>query len=554
MLELPTDFYHMVCEELANRQEFGTLFNCALSGKILVGPALLWLYSSEGNDNDLTQNDTFQGRLDAQKRTFLNWALQWKSITRSSLGNTAYPYCLWIRSLDLRNLSYLLEDNMFREAQESFFAEDMAGFLKAPETPMKLKVRGAKAKKRLDIQSVLELIGESITSFISEAASQNRATVAVEDLSGDIRATVLPKWVSRMSKLKSMTLWDGGALNADVAEAITKSCHNFDDLTFYLCLADTDNDLAAFFRGLRQNSLRSFAAISAASVGPQSLLSLNHHAQSLKRLKLDGLKLDAIKNLSYLQGCDRLESLEISDADGTINLEATENDVYLEVVAWLSKCTSLRELLVRNFVSGPVILTEVCLSNNIRLQKLQVVGYPMVGNRDFHKALSHQSNLESLELRADPEGAFRDDIEDLITSISRLSKLKYLNLLSTSDYFRTQEILALVPQLQNLEELWFGGYDVTDDIWHSMANLHHLRALNIHAVTSFTSSGILAYISTLQDTNQGMLLSVMAQSPEHGLTEVEEVTIRLGIAARIDGRFEYTLYREIDSDAESFSD
>lgn len=44
MLELPSDFYYMVCEELANRQDFGTLFNCALSSKVLVGPALLWLY------------------------------------------------------------------------------------------------------------------------------------------------------------------------------------------------------------------------------------------------------------------------------------------------------------------------------------------------------------------------------------------------------------------------------------------------------------------------------------------------------------------------------
>lgn len=351
-----------------------------------------------------------------------------------------------------------------------------------------------------------------------------------------------------------MTLWDGSVLNSSVAEAIAINCHNFDDLTFYACVADVDNDLAGFFRGLRAQTLRSFAAISAGSVGPQSLLSLNHHARSLKKLKLDGLKLDAIKNLSYLQGCDRLESLEISDADGLVNLETTENDVYLEVIAWLSKCNNLRELLLRNLVSGPAILTQVCLSNNIRLSKLEVVGYPMIGNGQFHKALSHQTTLESLELRADPEGSFRDDIEDLIVSISGLRRLKYLNLLSTSDYFRTQEILALVSSLNNLEELWFSGYDVTDDIWHGMAALQHLRALNIHAVTSFSFDGILAYISTLQDTNRGMLLSILAQSPESGLTDLEEATVRQRIAAQVNGRFEYTLFREIDSDPESFSD
>lgn len=421
---------------------------------------------------------------------------------------------------------------------------------------MKKNTRGAKAAyKRLDIPLVLELIGESITSFISESASQNRGTVAVEDLSGNISATALPKWASRLSKLKSMTLWDGAALNEIVANAIASNCYSFDDLTFFTCLrADADNDLAAFFRGLRTHTLRSFAALSAGSVGLQTLLSLNYHARSLKKLKLDGLKSDAIKNLSYLQGCDKLESLEIADAEGLINLEATENDIYLEIVAWLSKCDSLRELLISNLVSGPAILTQVCLSNNIKLQKLQVVGYPMIGNRNFHKALSHQTSLESLELRADPEGGFRDDIEDLITSISNLSKLKYLNLLSTSDYFRTAECLLLVGPLTSLEELWFSGYDVTDELWHAVAQLHHLRALNIHAVTSFSYDGILAYISTLQETNQGMLLSVMSQSPEHPLTEVQEATIRQIIAAQVDGRFEFTLFREIDSDAESFSD
>lgn len=343
-------------------------------------------------------------------------------------------------------------------------------------------------------------------------------------------------------------------LNSTAAEAIASHCHNFDDLTFYTCLTDVDNNLADFFRGLRSQTLRSFAAISAASIGPQSLLSLNHHARSLRRLKLDGLKLIAIKNLSYLQGCDKLESLEISDADGLVDLEATENDVYLDVISWLSKCSNLRELMLRNLVCGPAILTQVCLSNNIRLSKLEIVGYPMVGNNKFHKALSHQTTLESLELRADPEGSFRDDIEDLIVSISGLSKLKYLNLLSTSDYFRTQEILALVSRLSNLEEIWFGGYDVTDDIWHGMAALQHLHALNIHAVTSFSCNGILAYISTLQHTNEGMLLSILAQSPENGLTDSEEATVRQSIAAQVNGKFEYTLFREIDSDPESFSD
>ncbi|KAH7321561.1 hypothetical protein BKA65DRAFT_512463 [Rhexocercosporidium sp. MPI-PUGE-AT-0058] len=566
MIQLPADILYLVCEEVSKLQDFNALFNCALAGKNLVQPALLWLYrihlqsnitSSEGNDADLTQNDTFQKRVEAQKTTLLKWALLWKSIIRSSLGTTAYPYCLYIRSLDLGNLSDLLEDPQFRDkALDNFFADEMARFLKTQETPMKQKMRGAKASyKRLEVPNVLELVGESITSFVSQAANENRATVVVEDLSGNIRTAALVNWTSRLSKLKSLSLWDGAALDKSVAEAISESCYNFDDLTFFTCLRnDTDHDLASFFGGLRANSLRSFTAISAGAFGLETLLSLNHHATSLKRLKMDGLRSDAVRNLSFLQGCTALESIELSDSEGAVDMEATVNDVFLEVINWLGHCEGLQELLLRNFISGPKILTHICLKNNIRLRKLQLVGYTLVGAQDFHRALSHQTSLEWLELRADPETAFRDDIDILVSSVCRLTNLKYLDLQSTSDYFSTTEILNLTSHLQQLEEIFFSGYDVTDALWHGVSKLHKLRSLNIHAVTSFSFGAMLGYVSTLHDTNQGLLLSVMNQKAENAISERQEKTIRQSIAARVDGKFEFTLFREADSESDTPSD
>jgi hypothetical protein len=262
----------------------------------------------------------------------------------------------------------------------------------------------------------------------------------------------------------------------------------------------------------------------------------------------------AIKTLSFLQECVALEYLEIQDSDGMVNLEATENDIFLEVISWLGRCERLRELLLRNLSSGPAILAQVCLRNNIRLRALHVDGYSLLGNQDFHRALSHQTSLESLYLKADPEGAFRDDIDVLISSISSLTKLRYLNLFSTSDYFRTSEILKLSAVLTNLEELWFGGYDVTDDLWRGMANLPQLRALNISAMTSFSFDGILAFISMLKDSNQGLNLSIMSQKAEHLLTDYEETVIRQSIVDKVDGKFDFTLFREVDSESESFSD
>jgi hypothetical protein len=482
----------------------------------------------------------------------------WKSIIRSSLGTTAYPYCLYIRSLDLRNLAELLDDQLFREvALDTFFDHDMAKFLKAQETPIKKK-KGGKASY-LNIPLVLDLVGESITKFVSEAASRNRNAVALEDLAGNIGPMALPRWTGRLSRLKSMTLWDGAALSESVAMAIAEKCPSFEDLTFCFCMRDDmDHDLATFFSTLRKNSLQSLAALSAHSVGPETLLALNHHSQSLKILKLDGLKLDTIRHVPLLQGCGSVEVLDLqgaSEAEGLINLEATENDVFLQIVAYLCQCDRLRELVFTKFAGAPHILMHVCLRNNIRLRKLHVSGYALVSHQDFHKAISHQTALESLELRADPEGASRDDIDSLVSSVCQLTKLTYLNLFSTSDYFQTSEIQQLVSKLPNLEDFSFTGYDVTDNVWPAISGLHYLRTLNVHAVSSFSLDGLLDYISTLQESNQGLLLSVMNQNRDHNLSDPELEIIRESISAKVDGKFDFVLFREgQESEFDSASD
>lgn len=256
-------------------------------------------------------------------------------------------------------------------------------------------------------------------------------------------------------------------------------CFDFDDLTFFSCqganASDIDRDLASFFNELRNNTLRSFNAINARNVGPETLLSLNSHCVTLRSLKLSGLEFESIKNLSYLQGCKALETLEITDNQGVINLEATQNDVFVEVVAWLCGCHNLKELSLKNLPSAPSILEQVCrkliqtyaiaihipnptakVHNSIKLRDLEVEGYSLANNAAFHRAISHQTSLESLKLKADPEDSFRDDIDTLVSSLCLLKNLKILNLVSTSDYFRTAEINQLASNLFNLEEFWFG--------------------------------------------------------------------------------------------------
>src|ERR1700709_736023 len=84
------------------------------------------------------QKLTWEDGIALSKRYTSKWALLWKSIIRSSLGITAYPYCLYIRSLDLRNLDSLFDDAHFRSSSlDSFFADEMSSFLKAQEILLK---------------------------------------------------------------------------------------------------------------------------------------------------------------------------------------------------------------------------------------------------------------------------------------------------------------------------------------------------------------------------------------------------------------------------------
>jgi hypothetical protein len=81
-----------------------------------------------------------------------------------------------------------------------------------------------------------------------------------------------------------------------------------------------------------------------------------------------------------------------------------------------------------------------------------------------------------------------------------------------------------------------------------------LTAFNSHGLTSFTLDGLLNYISTLRPTNQGLVLSVMSQDGHNDLQEVEQAMIQESIGAKVGGRFEFVLYKEIESDSDSDSD
>ncbi len=375
------------------------------------------------------------------------WALQWRSIILSSLGETAYPYCLYIRALDLTNLNDLFEDPVFkRDFETKFFEGSMSVLKKSPGATTR------RPKLNMNSVAVVDMIGELISKYAGDSAERNGGTAALEELSGEIQKDSLPKWIQRLPRLKSLTLWKGFVLDARVADAIRDHCPDFESLTLYFGLgSEVDTNLSYFFLGLRSNTLRSLLVVSHHDCGPQTFLSLNNHHASLKHLSLGNLQGPALSSLSLLKGCTAIETLDLQDLVGRTDLEATENDVFLEFVSWLTSCKQLKSISLSNFVNGPRILTSVCLEHAIKLDSLHLSKYSLAGNQDFHRALAQQTSLTSLHLKGDAEDSFRDDIETLVTSLGKLKNLKYLNILDISDYFRTSEIQLLALNLPKVE-------------------------------------------------------------------------------------------------------
>jgi hypothetical protein len=345
-----------------------------------------------------------------------------------------------------------LTDTVFRKSlAKKFFAGSMAQFWKidGPQS------RGLK----LASLAIADMVGEYICKYAGDTAGRHGGTAALEELRGHLQKESLPKWVGRLPRLKSLTLWKGFILNETVAEVIKTHCLDFDALTIYECRGDDvdiDAQLASFFAQLRSNTLRYLQVISRNDIGVQTFISLNNHYRSLKYVSLRSLPAPTIKSLPFLKGCTAIQRLDLEDADGRTDLEATDGDVLLEIISWLTSCKQLKSIKMERFVNGPRIMTSVCLEDAIHLESLQLETYPLPGNQDFHRALAQQTSLESVHLRADAEDSYRD-IDALVQSLSRLKKLKYLNILDISDYFRTSDIQLLAMHLSKVSMVLIAG-------------------------------------------------------------------------------------------------
>jgi hypothetical protein len=306
--------------------------------------------------------------------------------------------------------------------------------------------------------------------------------------------------------------------------------------------------LGTFISEMSENSLVYFETISNCRIGPETCLALNRHGKSLRSLKL-GLDGTGLQALGLLQRCTAIETLALSSAIASPDLKTTQNDVYLDILGWLKSCNQLLDVSLTNIVSAPDLLLAVLLNNEVKLEKLQINApieagmYLVKDHRDFHQALGQQPSLRSLLLRADPDATTRDDIETLMNSFCSLKNLRELSLTRISDYFSDEHIQLLTDHLTNLEDLYVGGYGISDAVWTSLANVQNLRTVTFSGITKFTESGILDFIDRLGEGVRGITLSIENADQDTPISLESQDLIREVMATKLDGRFEYQLLR-----------
>lgn len=470
------------------------------------------------------------------------WSILWRTIILSALGETSYPYCKHLRMLDLRDLGYLLEDDKFRQGKisKNFFSGPLERFNVTIDAPVRQSSRNR--PKRLDTKRIIAAIGDVITeqSPLLEALT--------EPIIGGIFSTALLVWAPRLTHLRRLDLWDDSTLaDETIRNLLHTNCPQLDGLCIYAASHDADHNLAAFISGMRPNTLAYFENISNCHLGLETALALNTHGKSLTTLRLF-LTEDGIKALGCLQQCTAVNTLAIDYSGPPDDLKGTQNDVYLEITEWLRNCTALQDISISHMISAPDLIMPLLLNADIQLHKLQInskegLMYLVKDHQDFHQSLGQKSSLRELLLRADPEGLGRDHIDTLMTSICSLSNLRLLNLTRISDFFSNQHITVFAQHLEKLEDLYIGGYGITDGVWDSVARLKQLKSLTFSGLTSFTASGMLRFIEQLGDGNRGLLLAVDNAEAESSLTPEEQDLVKDALADKVDGRFQYQLWR-----------
>lgn len=194
--------------------------------------------------------------------------------------------------------------------------------------------------------------------------------------------------------------------------------------------------MAVFLQTLKPNSLKRFEVMSMNGLSEKALTALNAHAETLRHLNLSSLSAEAMKCLNMLPSCKYLESLSIENYRyDQIDLRTFSEGLLKEITSWIQSCKSLTSLTFSFVRDSLLIVKDVLLTDDIKLNSLSLQNFASQGvEEDTYTwaALGHQTSLETLTLGnqdGSVDGLFVDDTTPLAGVICTLRGLKTLNLI-----------------------------------------------------------------------------------------------------------------------------
>lgn len=365
-------------------------------------------------------------------------------------------------------------------------------------------------------------------------------------------SSALVRWTPRLPRLQNLELWDGKSLEDEMVHAsINQYCTNFNSLMIYTWSPqdsqERDHKFSRFISALRPNTLQLLHTMNDIGAATEAFLALNLHGKSLEDLSLFVTN-ESLPQLSLLQECVALRALRIEDTHGAIDLETTQNDVFLETTSWLRKCHNLQRLGFTKLQSGAAIATSVLLEENIKLSSLEIDSYILKDHRAFHQALvHHQGSLRYLNLSGDTDGMFRDDLDILVDSLKRLHELRDLRLI-LPEVLRDEHLVSIIGNLTLLEDLYVSGLELNDIVLDTLATLSNLRSVALSGISKFTMEGLLDFVSRLGPGNAGIRITIDMADPDTLLSDESVNVIRECLVEITGGTLEYQPLRGMRSD------
>lgn len=477
-----------------------------------------------------------------------------------------YPYVHYLRVLDLRDLHELLDDDKFRgKIYSNFFTGSVKQFDFIANANVATGTRMQRFRARgTNLRASIAAIGDQVVANAPMLEELTEPSVGEHS----ILAPALPRWASQLGRLQSIELWDGKTLGYEkIRNLLHAHCPHLRRISVYQWSVEShcipldlmtahffnrrddkaDGEMATFIRNMPQNALTDFENHAECGIGPETCLAFRMHSTSLAALTL-ALPEEGISSLGLLQSCTNIEKLKLTDLRPPHDLQATQNDVFLDMISWLKECTKLREISLMDFVSAPAILTPVLNSDHIQLEDLQINArdecmYVLRDHRDFHLAIGKQKRLRSLLLKADPEPLVPDERDILVKQICQLKDLRYLKLTKISEYFQDRHVHELSENLLMLEDLLVAGWGLGDACLKNLSNMGNLKTVTFNGISTFTADGLLEFIDSLSPGNQGLGLSIDSAATETALTTEAQELIRETLMNKVQGRFEYQLFR-----------